>query len=740
MSDAEAPVDFASLELPRILLAAPLGALRPWLQRAADAGYALVVEHDAADLGPATVLMARVSLRPDAALIEASAALIEARAALREACDRLAATPRAAARLNLGLQDKLLITEAKLAIVTHERDLVLGSTLWRATRPLRFLLNLVKRGRPTAFNVSNDGLGATAYERWVALNDTLDDADRTAIRTHLEQMRVLPLISVVMPVYDPAEDVLRAAIASVQGQLYPNWQLCIADDASPSPHVARVLGDLATADPRISWVRCPTNGNICRATNAALALATGRFIALMDHDDLLAEQALYEVAVVLEADPQADLIYSDEDQIDPLGRRTMPYFKPDFNIDLMRAHNMVSHLGVYRRALVERLGGMRVGYEGSQDYDLALRVIDATTPAAIHHIPAVLYHWRQQTTSFSKARLDTCVDAARRAIADHLRRVGDAAVTILRPAPSIPSWTRVQYRLPPAPPRVSVIVPTRDKPELLRRCTEGLLQHTDYPDLELIIADNDSVQPQTAALFAELQRDPRVRVLPCPGPFNYSAMNNRAVTLATGEVLALLNNDIEIIDAGWLAEMVSQALRPQIGAVGARLMFPNGTVQHAGVVLGVGTFDGGPGVAGHYSLSDTATSFGYFGASVLLHEVAAVTGACLMVRKQWWDALGGLDADDLPVAFNDVDFCLRLRARGLRNIFTPYAELIHHESASRGDDLAPEHRARFDHECRTMRQRWGRVLDCDPFYNPNFSRLDGMFRLLGHSARRRAWE
>jgi GT2 family glycosyltransferase len=407
----------------------------------------------------------------------------------------------------------------------------------------------------------------------------------------------------------------------------------------------------------------------------------------------------------------------------------------------MRAHNMISHLGVYRRTLMEQLGGLREGYEGSQDYDLALRVIDATSPARIRHIPAVLYHWRQQTSSFSKAKIDTCVDAARRAVADHLARTGEAATASIRPAPHIPTWTRIQYRLPDPAPLVSVIIPTRDQPDLLTACIDGL-RRTDYANMELIIADNDSADARTHALFRQLQADRSfsTRILPCPGPFNFSAMNNAAAALANGELLALLNNDIDITQPDWLTEMASQALRPGIGAVGARLLFPDNTVQHAGVVLGVGSFDNGPGVAGHYSLADSARSFGYFGANVLVHEVSAVTAACMVLRKSVWHSVNGFDAENLPVAFNDVDFCLRLRARGLRILYTPHAELLHHESASRGDDLAPEHRARFHRECQYMRDRWGTTLDSDPFYNPNFSRLDGMFRLAGPSLQCRPWQ
>ena len=750
------PGALPSRGVPRVLATAPETGLRNWLDQVAVSGLRPVANYDASFVAPGCVLLERVQEAPDPAFLDACAAVLEARAsvrqrelaveqaahALEQRLERHAQAQRHAVRLNLGLQDKLMITEARLAIALHECEVITNSTMWRATAPLRRILNRLP-GRATRhgdIGAAHQGLGPSAYERWVARYDTLDDADRAAINTHIEQLADPPVISVIMPAYDTEESLLRAAIASVQGQLYPHWQLCVADDASPSPHVARVLGELAEQDPRIRWIRCAENGNISAATNAALTLAQGAFVALMDHDDLLPEHALYQVAAELEAHPDADLIYSDEDQIDADGRRTMPYFKPDWNIDLMLAHNMVSHLGVYRRSVVERVGGARLGYEGSQDYDLALRVADATTPERIRHIPAVLYHWRQHTTSFSKERIDACVAAARTAIADHLQRTGQTDTAIVRPAPSIPTWTRVQYRLPDEAPRVSFIVPTRDKPELLAQCIEGLMARTDYPDVELIIADNDSVQPETHALFSRLCVDPRVRVLACPGRFNYSAMNNAAVAIASGEVLALVNNDIDVIEPDWLGEMVSQALRPGIGAVGARLLFPNGTVQHAGVVLGVGSFDGGPGVAGHYSLADAATSFGYFGASALVHEVAAVTGACMVLRKSLWDECGGLDAGNLPVAFNDVDLCLRLRAKGLRNIWTPYAELIHRESASRGDDLAPEHRARFDHECRTMRDRWGPVLDSDPFYNPNFSRLDGMFRLLGPSLRRKPWQ
>jgi glycosyltransferase involved in cell wall biosynthesis len=734
----------ASFRAARVLACAPEGALRPWLEEVAAAGFRPVVDYDAHFLAPTAVLLLRARAAPGPAMLDVFAGLLGTRIALQrreqalaseqqnaeQRIARLAEAYRHADRVGAGLRDRLAVTEARLALALYERDAVSNATLWRASRPLRRLIDAV-RPRRAAADAARAQPGTTAYQLWVEQHDTPGDAGRAAMRAHIEQFHASPVISVVMPVYDPDPAQLRAAIVSVRAQLYPHWQLCIADDASPSPQVAEVLREQAAEEPRIRLAFCARNGNISAATNAALAMADGAFVALMDHDDLLPERALYEIAAELDLHPDADILYSDEDQIDGKGKRTQPYFKPDWNIDLMLAHNLISHLGVYRRSLVEQVGGMRLGYEGSQDYDLALRIADVTEPDRIRHIPSVLYHWRQHQTSFSNARRDACIAAARRAIADHLARAGVAEQTQIGPVPTIPDWTRVRYALPDPAPRVSIIVPTRDKAELLSRCMQGLLHETDYPDIEVIIADNGSHEPQTAALFAQLCRDPRVRVLECPGPFNYSAINNAAVACATGPLIALVNNDIEVIEPGWLAEMAAQALRPEIGAVGARLLFPDRTVQHAGVVLGVGSFDGGPGVAGHFSLHDEAASHGYFGASALVHEVSAVTAACMVLRKQLWDEVGGLDAAALPVAFNDVDLCLRLRARGLRILWTPFAELIHHESASRGDDLAPEHRARFESECRTMRNRWGPTLDRDPFYNSNFSRSDGNFRLGG---------
>jgi GT2 family glycosyltransferase len=579
----------------------------------------------------------------------------------------------------------------------------------------------------------------TDYDRWVRECDQLTDVDRSKIRHHIEAMELRPRLSVIMPAYNTPEKLLQEAIASVRAQLYPDWELCIADDASPQGHVAKIIAEAATADARIKWVRRTENGNIAAATNSALAIATGAFVVLMDHDDLLAEHALYEIAAELNLCPEADILYSDEDQIDPAGNRTNPYFKPAWNIELMLGHNMVSHLGAYRRSLIERIGGMRLGYDGSQDYDLTLRAAAMTDPSRIRHIPTVLYHWRQHISSFSKAREQACVAAARCAIGDFLTSKGVSGAEI-GPNPAVSTWTRVRWPLPNPAPKVSVIIPTRDRPELLARCTAGLLLRTDYPDFEVVIADNDTANPEACFLLRKLGEDPRVRVLSCPGTFNYSAINNAAVGSAAGAVILLLNNDIDVIHSDWLAEMVSLAARPDVGAVGAKLIYGDGTIQHGGVVLGTGNFYDSPGVAGHYGWNLPAHDLGYLGCMSLMREAAAVTGACLAVRKSVYEQIGGLDETNLAISFNDVDFCLRIREAGFRNVWTPFAKLYHLESASRGDDMAPDKIARFTREVHYMRERWGPVLDADPFYNENFSRADHTFKLAIPARRRRPWQ
>lgn len=550
------------------------------------------------------------------------------------------------------------------------------------------------------------------YARWISRHDRIDDVAREAIRKRIATFEKAPLISVVMPVYNPKPQWLAEAIESVRGQLYPHWELCIADDLSPDPAIRPILERYAAEDPRIKVVFRDRNGHISAASNSALGLATGEWIALLDHDDLLSEHALYCVADAINRNPSARLIYSDEDKIDESGARREPYFKCEWNPELFYSHNMFSHLGVCQKALLDEIGGFRVGYEGSQDYDLVLRCIERVGAAAIHHIPRVLYHWRLHATSTAsgvEAKPYAAV-IGEKVINEHLcRRKVEAR------AEYIGYGYRVRYALPAQQPLVSLIIPTRNAVHLMRQCIGSILEKTTYENYEILIVDNGSDDAEALCYFESLADDPRIRVLRDERPFNYSALNNAAVKHAKGKLVGLLNNDIEVISPDWLSEMVSLALQPGIGAVGAKLLYPDSTVQHAGLVLGV------LGVAGNAHKHVPRATRGYFGRAGLISAFSAVTAACLVICKTIYQEVGGLNEKDLAVAYNDVDFCLRVGEAGYRNIWTPFAELYHHESATRGHEDDPVKRARFDREIEYMKQRWGRRLANDPCYSPNLT-------------------
>ncbi len=579
------------------------------------------------------------------------------------------------------------------------------------------------------------------YATWVRRFDTFNLERIIDCRARIEGLppEQRPLISIVFPTYNTPEPWLVKAIESVRAQYYPHWELCIADDASTAPHVRRVLEDYARRDARIKVAYRAENGHISAASNSALALATGEFTALLDHDDELAPHALAEVVFALAANPQLEFIYSDEDKIDELGRRFDPYFKPDWNPDLLLGQNYTCHLSVFRTARVRAAGGFRRGYEGSQDWDLTLRTTETLDAAQIHHIPRVLYHWRAipgSTALVIDQKSNYPFIAAKKALADHLARTGVAAELV---SVAGQHW-RVQRALPhvgralrptsdespsginPAlqPPKVSIIIPTRNAEGLLRLSVGSLLAKTAYPNFEIIVVNHRSDDPGTLAYFAEL-RTAGVRILDYDAPFNFSALNNFAAREAQGSILAFLNNDLEVISPDWLGEMAAQALRPEIGAVGAMLYYPNDTVQHAGAVLGLTGPAHGDGVAGHAFKCAARGSEGQRNRLRLVQNYSAVTAACLVIRREIFEAVGGFNEADLPVAFNDIDLCLRVRHAGYRNLWTPFAEFYHHESATRGAEDTPEKVERFQREVAYMRRKWGRLLDRDPAYNPNLS-------------------
>jgi len=555
--------------------------------------------------------------------------------------------------------------------------------------------------------------GRREYADWVRRYDTFRPKGLEILRQRGAQLSG-PLISVLMPTYNTPEGWLRQAISSVLDQAYPRWELCIADDASDAPHVRPLLEAFAALDPRVHVTFRAARGHIAAASNTALAMAQGSHVALLDHDDELSPDALLRVAEEISVHPGADIIYSDEDKIDPAGRRCDPYFKPDWNPDLFLSHNLISHLGVYRAALVKAIGGFRAGFEGSQDYDLALRCLSAVHEPCIRHIPNVLYHWRMHagSTAASAQAKAYAADAAQRAVADFLRRSGAEADVM--PAPEAPGMLRVKYRLRAERPLVTLVIPTRNRVALLRTCIDSILTRTSYAPFDIIIVDNGSDDDETLAYLEALAHRAPVTVLRDEGAFNYPRLNNLGVEHARGEVIGLLNNDVEVLTPDWLEEMVRHALRPGIGAVGARLWYPDGTLQHGGVLLGVG------GVANHAHKFLRRGEPGQMGRAVLTQNFSAVTAACLVVRKSIYLKVGGLD-EALPVAFNDVDFCLRLLTKGYRNVWVPYAELLHHESASRGGDDSPEQRARFAEETALMHRRWADRLRTDPAYNPNLT-------------------
>lgn len=551
------------------------------------------------------------------------------------------------------------------------------------------------------------------YERWIALYDTLSEEDRQAIRAHMARFASPPVFSIIMPTHNTREVWLRRAIESVRHQLYPHWQLCIADDASTDPRVRAVLAEYAQLDPRLHIRHRESNGHISAASNTALEMATGDFVALLDHDDELTEHALYMAAAALHDHPDLDLIYSDEDKIDESGHRFDPYFKPDWNPTLLTAQNYISHLGIYRTALLRAIGGFREGYEGSQDWDLALRFSEGTNASRIHHIPHILYHWRaiEGSTATSAGEKPYAVEAAAKALREHLTRTGTrGSVSRVNGG-----YFRVTPETPQPAPLVSILIPTRNGLTLLRRCIESLRKRTRYKNFEILVIDNQSDEADTLAYLDELAAQGHARILRYAHPFNFSALNNFAVQAARGTYLCLMNNDIEVISEGWLDEMLSQAARPGTGAVGAKLYYPNDTIQHAGVLLGMG------GVAGHPYSGVARNATGYMTRLSLAQNMSAVTAACLLVRKDIYEEVGGLNAVDLTVAFNDVDFCLKLLERGYWNVWTPYAEFYHHESASRGPEDTLEKQSRFQREVAHMQARWGHLLAYDRAHNPNLT-------------------
>ncbi|HAP4249696.1 TPA: glycosyltransferase family 2 protein [Enterococcus faecalis] len=551
-----------------------------------------------------------------------------------------------------------------------------------------------------------------SYPNWLARNEVLDIE---AMTQEIATFHYQPKISIAMPVYNVEEKWLRLCIDSILNQVYTNWELCMADDASTDPNVKKILTEYQQLDERIRVVFREQNGHISEATNSALAIATGEFVALLDNDDELAINAFYEVVKVLNENPELDLIYSDEDKIDMDGNRSDPAFKPDWSPDLLLGTNYISHLGVYRRSILEEIGGFRKGYEGSQDYDLVLRFTEKTTKERIKHIPKVLYYWRMLPTSTAvdQGSKGYAFEAGLRTVQDALVRRGINGHATHGAANGLYD---VYYDIE-SEKLVSIIIPTKNGYKDVQRCVSSIIEKTTYQNYEIIMADNGSTDPKMHELYAEFEQQlpGRFFVESIDIPFNFSTINNRAAKKAHGEYLLFLNNDTEVITENWLTLMVSFAQQERIGCVGAKLLYPNNTVQHAGVILGLG------GVAGHGHYGYPHGDLGYFGRLAINVNYSAVTAACLLMKKADFDAVGGFE-EAFTVAFNDVDLCLKVQALGRDNVWLHEAELYHFESQTRGYDDKGKKKKRFEQEKVMMEEKWGPLIENDPFYNPNLTR------------------
>ncbi len=524
--------------------------------------------------------------------------------------------------------------------------------------------------------------------------------------------------SILVPLYNTPEKFLREMIASVQAQTYENWELCMAD-GSDAEHeeVGRICQEYAAADSRIKYRKIEKNLGISGNTNVCFEMASGDYIGLFDHDDLLHPSVLYEYMKVI-CEEGADYIYCDEVTFegDSIDNMLTIHFKPDFSIDNLRANNYICHFSVFSEKLLEESGLFRSEYDGSQDHDMILRL--TARAKKIVHVPKILYYWRSHpaSTAADIGAKTYAIDAAKRAVLAHLKSCGlDGSVESTRAFPTI---FRIKYKLTGYP-KISIIIPNRDHMEDLKRCVDSILNKSTYENYEILVVENNSQKPETMEYYRLLESQPKVRILKYeePGGFNYSKINNYAAAQAAGGYLILLNNDTKVITREWMEELLMYAQRDDVGAVGAKLYYADNTIQHAGIVIGLGAHR----AAGHTHHLLPRENLGYMGRLCYAQDVTAVTGACLMVRKEIYDRVGGLD-ESFTVALNDVDFCLRVRKLGLLNIFTPFAELYHYESKSRGLDKDGESAKRYEREVAVFRERWKEELEKgDPYFNPNFS-------------------
>ena len=587
-------------------------------------------------------------------------------------------------------------------------------------------INMIKKVSP--YNVKKGILylrhyGARGF--WIKLTERFQKSDidykewyenQKVSQEELEKQKkkvfaYAPKISILVPVYNTPQVFLKQMIQSVRKQTYANWELCIANANPDNEEVKQILEICTKKDDRIKVVNVPENEGIAQNTNRALDIATGEFIGLLDHDDLLEENALYEIVSCLNEKKETDVLYTDEDKVTTdLDEYFSPNFKPDFNLDMLRANNYICHFFVAKKELIEKVGGFRAEYNGAQDYDLILRCTEQAQNVA--HIAKILYHWRvhKESTADNPLSKMYAYEAGKKAIEAHLARChtdGEVLQT------DNLGFYRVKYPVK-GKPLVSILIPNKDQVDTLDKCLRSIEERTDYDNYEIIIIENNSTEQKTFDYYNQICND-KIRVVYWKKEFNYSAINNFGVDQAKGEYLLLLNNDMEVISRDWMSELLGHCQRPEVGAVGARLYYPDDTVQHAGIIIGIG------GVAGSVFVGMKRGYTGYMHRAAIQQDLSAVTAACMMIKRPVFEEAGRLE-EQLKVAFNDVDLCLKIRKNGYLIVYDPYVELYHYESKTRGAEDTKEKVRRFQSEIEYMRCHWIDILkNGDPAYNPNLT-------------------
>lgn len=544
--------------------------------------------------------------------------------------------------------------------------------------------------------------------------------NKDQIINEIIQFKIKPKISILLPLPNANLNFLHLAIKSITTQLYQNWELCIVYDNSIDKSIIKKIKSYHAKDKRIKILYRKLYGDISIAYNNAFKISTGDYIAFFHQDDLLSIDALFHIVNLINNNKNLKFIYTDEDKIDKKGVRYDPHFKPDWSPDLLLSYNYISHLSVVRREIFCEIGGFRKKFDGARDYDLYLRITGSLDDNQIAHIPQVLYHARLHSKSIDNDSFikSYVLNAGLESIESHLKNKkikASAEITKF-------NTFRIRYHLHSYP-LVSLIIPTKNGYKFLKKCIESILTKTDYPSFEIIIIDNGSDESDIKNYFEVIRKYKNIKIITDPSPFNYSQLNNRAVKYATGEIIGLINNDVEVISSSWLNEMVSYAVQTDVGAVGAKLLYPNNTIQHAGVITGIG------GVAGHPYKHFTNKNQGYFSRAVVVQNLSAVTAACLVMKKDLFLSIGGLNEKYLKVAFNDIDICLRLRKRGYKILWTPFAELYHYESATRGSDRDSKKIKRLNKEIEYMQKKWGKSLENDPYYNKNLTLIKEDFSI-----------